>query len=150
MSWAWSRRALAAADVLWTASLVVAAYAASHAGAGAAARLIATVDYAVGSIVCHQRPERSFHLWGAQLPVCARCTGIYAGAIAGALLPLRGRIGRAGWFLALAASPALASLAYEWIAGSTPSNMVRAATGVLLGAAVMIVLRGELRSGEVN
>jgi len=26
--------------------------------------------YAVGSQICHQRPERSFHLFAAQLPVC--------------------------------------------------------------------------------
>ena len=39
--------------------------------------------YAAGSIVCHQIPERSFHIAGVQLPVCARCTGLYAGALAG-------------------------------------------------------------------
>ena len=38
--------------------------------------------YALGSHICHQRPERSFHLFAAQLPVCARCLGIYAGAAA--------------------------------------------------------------------
>jgi uncharacterized membrane protein len=35
---------------------------------------------------CHQRPERSFIVWGAPLAVCARCVGIYAGAIPGAIL----------------------------------------------------------------
>ncbi len=29
--------------------------------------------------VCHQDPGRSFHVMGATLPVCARCTGIYLG-----------------------------------------------------------------------
>ena len=33
----------------------------------------------IGSVVCHQMAERSFILGGKQLPVCARCTGIYAG-----------------------------------------------------------------------
>ena len=32
------------------------------------------------SLVCHQLPARSFHLWMPSLPVCARCTGIYLGA----------------------------------------------------------------------
>ena len=41
--------------------------------------------YAVGWLICHQRPERSFHLAGAQLPVCARCLGLYAGGAAGAI-----------------------------------------------------------------
>lgn len=30
---------------------------------------------------CHQLPERSFHIHGVQLPLCARCTGILIGYI---------------------------------------------------------------------
>jgi uncharacterized membrane protein len=37
----------------------------------------------VGYAICHQIPERSFHIHGQQLPLCARCTGIYMGALAG-------------------------------------------------------------------
>ena len=44
---------------------------------------LATLLYAAGSFICHQRPERSFHIDAAQLPVCARCLGIYAGAAIG-------------------------------------------------------------------
>lgn len=29
---------------------------------------------------CHQLPARSPHLWGAQLPLCWRCSGILIGA----------------------------------------------------------------------
>ena len=35
-----------------------------------------------GGLFCHQLPERSPHLWGAQLPLCWRCTGIALGACA--------------------------------------------------------------------
>ena len=35
--------------------------------------------YGIGAFICHQLPERSFHLGGFQIPVCARCLGIYAG-----------------------------------------------------------------------
>ncbi|MGN0696552.1 MAG: DUF2085 domain-containing protein [Oscillospiraceae bacterium] len=28
---------------------------------------------------CHQMPERSFFIHGCQLPVCARCTGVFIG-----------------------------------------------------------------------
>jgi len=31
------------------------------------------------SFVCHQIPERSFHLAGNNFAVCSRCTGLYAG-----------------------------------------------------------------------
>ena len=60
--------------------------------AGWVALLIATptlpgwagaVVYGVGSFICHQLPERSFHLAGFQLPVCARCLGIYIGVSGG-------------------------------------------------------------------
>lgn len=30
---------------------------------------------------CHQIPERSFFLFGYQLPLCARCMGIFLGSI---------------------------------------------------------------------
>lgn len=33
--------------------------------------------------VCHQMPERSIHVWGAPMAVCARCFGVYAGFLAG-------------------------------------------------------------------
>jgi uncharacterized membrane protein len=38
---------------------------------------------AIGYAVCHQIPVRSFHLDGQPLPLCARCTGIYLGALGG-------------------------------------------------------------------
>lgn len=34
---------------------------------------------------CHQLPERSFFIHGRQFPVCARCTGVFAGEILGIL-----------------------------------------------------------------
>jgi uncharacterized membrane protein len=46
----------------------------------------------VGYAICHQIPERSFHIHGQQLPLCARCTGIYMGALTGfTLMWLMGR-----------------------------------------------------------
>jgi uncharacterized membrane protein len=38
---------------------------------------------AVGYAVCHQIPERSFILAGRRLPLCARCTGTFLGALLG-------------------------------------------------------------------
>src|SRR5271167_251949 len=37
------------------------------------------------AIVCHQRPERSFRLFGGTVAVCSRCLGIYLGAALGLL-----------------------------------------------------------------
>ena len=41
--------------------------------------LLGTIAYLAFSPFCHQISERSFHLFGVQLAVCARCTGIYLG-----------------------------------------------------------------------
>lgn len=35
--------------------------------------------------LCHQIPDRCFKLNGKPLPICSRCTGIYAGIILGFL-----------------------------------------------------------------
>ena len=36
---------------------------------------------AIGYAVCHRIDLRSFHLGDRQLPLCARCTGMYLGAL---------------------------------------------------------------------
>ena len=38
---------------------------------------------AIGYAVCHRLDERSFHVDGQQLPLCARCSGMYLGAVLG-------------------------------------------------------------------
>lgn len=50
--------------------------------------LLVAFIFAAGSVICHQLPDRSFFLDGRQLPVCARCTGLY----------LSGAAGLAGWW----------------------------------------------------
>jgi len=101
--------------------------------------------YAIGSLICHQRPERSFWLAGQQLPVCARCIGIYAGVvIGGAIAPLLGRVARPRLLIVLATVPALLSLAVEWTGMGRPSNVLRATTGVLAGSVIAAVVLATL------
>jgi uncharacterized membrane protein len=38
---------------------------------------------AIGYAVCHRISERSFHIGNYQLPLCARCSGMYLGAVTG-------------------------------------------------------------------
>ena len=38
---------------------------------------------AIGYSVCHRIGERSFHIGSLQLPLCARCSGMYLGAVTG-------------------------------------------------------------------
>jgi len=46
--------------------------------------VLAGLSYLVFTPFCHQLPDRSFHLLGVPLAVCARCTGIYLGIFIGA------------------------------------------------------------------
>jgi uncharacterized membrane protein len=109
--------------------------------------------YAIGALVCHQRPERSFHWSGAQLAVCARCTGIYLGACVTAVLvflpPRRYAVlvrdvrRLRAWTVA-AAAPTAVTVAAEWAGWWQPSAFVRAATGVMLGALAGLVVAAAL------
>jgi len=140
------RRAFTGAVIAWAALIVLAPMLTHNSG-----RVLALGVYLAGSLVCHQRPERSFHLFGVQMPVCARCAGIYIGAAAAALVtvilvggpalvpPKRrsGEGGRPRWIVAAAAAvPAVLTLVYEWASGDMPSNGIRAASGVPMGAVV--------------
>jgi len=127
------RRAYVAAVLMWAMTLPLATYAATRVHATTATHLYAFIAYTIGSLVCHQKPDRSFHLWATRMPVCARCTGIYLGAVAGILL----RSAKAARStLLLASLPTIATLVFEWITGVTPSNTVRFAAGLPLGMVV--------------
>src|SRR5262249_31790615 len=109
-----------------------------------------------GSVICHQRPERSFFLWSHQMPVCARCTGIYLGAALTVLLTpvtrwlpgvrrLQPSVSRSPkGFALLAGAPAVAEPVYALTTGVAPSNSIRAASGLCLGLAVAALIQREV------
>jgi len=112
------------------------------------------VVYGLGSFVCHQLPDRSFHVAGFQLPVCARCLGIYVGASLGVasvwlrsdrgrtVLPMPARELR--WLAAVAATPTLVTVAFEMVGAWYPSNNTRAFAGLPLGMLVGLVVMNAL------
>ena len=121
--------------------------AAGHARSAPVVGLLSALPYAIGAVICHQQAARSFALWSQQLPVCARCTGIYVGAALVALVSvwrITGTKVAQGFSpaktIVLAALPTVATLAYEWSTSTTPSNVVRAIAGFPLGAAVAWVI----------
>ena len=85
------RRAFVGASVAWFGALPLATLAASEPRPSTAVYLGSFFVYLAGSVLCHQLPARSFFLWGVQMPVCARCTGIYAGAAVAALVAIGAR-----------------------------------------------------------
>jgi uncharacterized membrane protein len=136
------KRAYIVLSCLWAVAIPVAAWTVANAHQPPAVASALTA-YAIGVVICHQLPWRSFQLWGVQLPVCARCTGIYAAsalmaAAARWLPPARQPAARNA--LILSALPTAATLAYEWTTGIAPSNIVRAIAGAPIGAAVAWVV----------
>ena len=101
--------------------------------------------YRAFSFVCHQIPERSFHLYGNKFAVCSRCTGIYAGiALATLAYPLTRSLQRTDTpgliWLFLAAAP----LAIDWSLGYFSiwenNHASRFGTGFLLGSVAMFYI----------
>lgn len=117
---------------------------------------VSASTYLFGSFICHQKAERSFHLAAAQLPVCARCFGLYAGAAAVLCLAALERAARGGcstrplegWRSASAlravllagAVPTAVTWSAEALGFPDPGNAVRFAAALPLGAAVALTV----------
>lgn len=100
--------------------------------------------YALGSLICHQRPERSFHLDGAQLPVCARCFGLYLGFALGTIAVPSGLTGITRSTLrttiVLAAFPTALTWSFELLGLWASSNTTRFVAALPLGAAIALTV----------
>jgi hypothetical protein len=156
------RRASAAGALVWAFALPLATWIASRPDPGwPGPYAFALTTYSLASLICHQRPERSFAAFGVQLPVCARCVGLYTGAAVAAVVAFSRNLiharraasgARRTWVvwngrdakaaLAACALPTAATIVYEWSTGSTPSNVARAVSALPLGACVGWLLWG--------
>ncbi|MBE3132643.1 MAG: DUF2085 domain-containing protein [Acidobacteria bacterium] len=154
--------ALTLAAFGWALALAAAPYLVTHSGTRRSGALTGATVYIAGSLLCHQRPARTFHLWGTQLPVCARCLGLYVGAALGTavammmafvpswhdrqhLSPGSLRVWRR--MLLAAAVPTAITALLEWGGRVHVSNGARAWAGAPLGAVVAwIVASGLLGS----
>jgi uncharacterized membrane protein len=108
----------------------------------------------VGYAVCHQIPLRSFFFDGRQLPLCARCSGQFLGALLGlGLLVLLGR-SRAGRLPAAPVVLVLLGFFALWVLDGLnsylsllelphlyqPHNLLRVTTGALQGVALIVLV----------
>jgi uncharacterized membrane protein len=130
--------ALVIALGIWLTLLLVAPVAV--ASSDRLAVLAAGATYTTGSLVCHQQQQRSFLIGGRQMPVCARCTGLYASALVGGVVALGGvrrrRVGwRARWILAALAIPTFVSWSTDYAGLTHTWNVTRALLALPLGAA---------------
>lgn len=90
------------------------------------------------ALVCHQRPERSFVLFGGTVAVCSRCLGIYLGAAVGLLFRASRRMAL-GLFI-VAAALNLIDIASEFAGLHGNWLGVRLGLGLLLGAAAGLMV----------
>jgi uncharacterized membrane protein len=108
----------------------------------------ASAIYKAFSFVCHQIPDRSFHLAGHQFAVCSRCTGLYAGfAVAALVYPLVRSLKSTDTpprlWLILAAVPLAVDFALSYFSIWENNQLSRFTTGALLGAvAVFYIVPG--------
>lgn len=102
--------------------------------------------YGFFSYLCHQIPERSFHLSGHALAVCSRCFGVYFGLVAGFAAypffrPVEETEPLARFWLFLSLVP----ISVDWSLGVfgiwENTHLTRSVTGAILGAmcAVFII-----------
>jgi uncharacterized membrane protein len=101
--------------------------------------------YFLFSPLCHQIPERSFHLYGHPLAVCHRCTGIYFGLFLGMLLPvtkswqfnspLRRRL-----FVLCMCTPILLDFFLSYFGIWAGAPLIRFATGIIFGSSGAFLL----------
>ncbi len=124
-----------AAVLVWAALILIAPIAKAKGFVGVASPL-----YHFFNFICHQIPERSFHIAGEQFGVCSRCFGVYFGLFLGfAIYPLWRRIDeveplpRFWLFLSLIPIGVDWSLTVFGIWENT--QLTRVATGLILGVA---------------
>jgi uncharacterized membrane protein len=145
--------AIALACLAWLALIIVTPLAEAWLGA---------LMYAVGAVICHQIPERSFHLAGFQLPVCARCVGLYAGAsVAASVHVLGGFINdsmrwrilsprTARYVFLVSAAPTLLTVGLEWADVWRGTNVTRAIAGIVLGGGGALVVMSAVATLHYN
>ena len=136
--------AVTAAIVVSLVSLILVAPLAAASGHNE----IAGAIYRGFSVLCHQRPDRSYFIDGHEFGVCSRCTGIYFGfaltLLAYPLLrSLRTTTTPARKWLLLAALPLVVDFSLTFFGLWENTHTSRLVTGLLLGSvAVFYVMPG--------
>jgi len=123
---------ITAASLIWLGGMLLAPYLRSRSSPWAGP------VYLIYKPVCHQLASRSLTCFGQPLAVCARCTGIYLGFLAGlGIYPfIRGWRRPAlpsGRVFVLISSPIVLDAAAHLLGLWDTSNAVRLATGIVWG-----------------
>ncbi len=97
--------------------------------------------------ICHQQEEKCLTIGGVQLLVCARCTGIYFGALVSAIFLLQKKMIKINRFiLSTALALILADVGLVQIGLYSYSYVLALISGLILGAPVYLYLMRELEN----
>jgi len=125
---------------LWVSAIILAPLAAAY-----GLNSMSSWPYSFFSYICHQIPERSFHIMEHPFAVCSRCFGVYFGLLIGlASYPLWRRVDDIEplprfWLFA-----ALIPVGIDWSLGVfgiwENTQLSRFVSGLILGAACAIFI----------
>ncbi len=101
--------------------------------------------YKFFGFLCHQMPERSFHILEHQIAVCSRCFGVYFGLVVGFIIyPFIRKIEEIEPFPRVWLFLSLVPIGIDWSLGMfgiwENTHLSRFLTGLILGAACAIFI----------
>jgi uncharacterized membrane protein len=119
----------------WVLLIIAPAIAKANGLTGASSPL-----YSFFSLMCHQMPERSFHIEGEKFGVCSRCFGVYFGLFFGFVIyPLWRRIEETEPISRIWLFLSLVPIGIDWFLGVSGiwenTYTSRFVTGLILGVA---------------
>jgi uncharacterized membrane protein len=110
----------------------------------AGAQLRGQADPLYGGL-CHRQPERCYEIAGEPLPVCARCLGVWLGALLAATAAGAGLLGLSRRTL-IRAGLLVAAMIVSWLLGQVlfPAgwHLERTISGILGGLGLYLLLWG--------
>jgi len=110
--------------------------------------IILRIYFFIGSLVCHQIPERTVYIGAMPLPFCARDTGIYLGIFIALIYCIcRGRLKAdkvpstpIGILLVLFTVPMMIDAVTSYASIRQTNNIIRLITGIFFGMPIVIFL----------
>jgi len=128
----------------WVALILLAPVAAAEGAGGVSQPLYHFFGY-----ICHQMPERSFHIFGHQFAVCSRCFGVYLGLFLGMFAyPLFRRMDESDPLPRIWLFLSMVPMAVDWSLGYfriwENTHLTRVTTGLILGVACAVFIAPAL------
>ena len=112
--------------------------------------VLAQNSYSMFTVICHQLDSHSIHVAGHKLGVCARCSSIYFGFLAGVILVPVGflaKIKNAKIWILVALIPMLIDVSFDMTGIHDATMFSRTVTGLFFGSILAGVLTPSFIEG---